>query len=206
MACSTTLSRTQRPLTTDARVAVCTALLVSARSPVPPASRRRPDGCCRRQPFVAQHCGTRAGQCLHRPAQHGAIVVTELEGDVAPDPDGVMASRQCAYSVDSDFRKRRRAGVLKNSSATVTVVPSRALTGSAASLVPPSVFSRKARLAALGAAGRSPAARPRQSGQRFAAKTKAGHRFEIVETGDLGRRVPRDGQRQCSVRCRDRRR
>ena len=54
------------------------------------------------------------------------------------------ASRQCAYSVDSDFRKRRRAGVLKNSSATVTVVPSRALTGSAASLVPPSVFSRKA--------------------------------------------------------------
>ena len=106
------------------------------------------------------------------------------------------ASRQCAYSVASDFRKRRRAGVLKNSSATVTVVPSRALTGSAASLWPPFGFQPEGALAALGV--RLVIARRATEASRPAPrpKTEAGHRFEIIEAGDFGRRVPRDGQRQ----------
>jgi len=147
MACKTTLSRTQRPFTNKCCASRLGTVLFGLSTK--PSIANKPASALIAVAAFSQStpstAATRAGHaCTGQRCTARLLCVSCSAMSLRASPSLRTASRQCAYSVASDFKKRRLAGVLKNSSATVTVVPSRPLTGSEGSFCPPSVFRRNA--------------------------------------------------------------
>ena len=103
------------------------------------------------------------------------------------------ASTQCASSVASVFRNLRRAGVLKNSSRTSTVVPTPRAAGRSS---PERASSRNACVGVGGAAGERELGDRGDRRQRLAAKAHRRDALELGERGDLAGGVAAQRQRQ----------
>ena len=106
----------------------------------------------------------------------------------------------CASSVLSERWNLRRAGVLKNRSRTSTVVPQARAAGRGAPTSPP-LHAICHACSSRGNARRQREPRDRRDArQRFAAESERRERFEVVERGDLARRVARQCERQLVAR------
>jgi hypothetical protein len=102
------------------------------------------------------------------------------------------ASMQCASSVASVLRNLRRAGVLKNSSLTSTVVPVARAAGRSSPL---RASSRKA-LAWPGQRDSMAARTPRRWRPAPRREAHGGHRFQVLQRADLAGGVAAQRQRQ----------
>ena len=160
----------QRPHFAGQHAAAC------RRKPSPSTSRSRCSG------GAARHC------CNRRPSCHSANSTSGRASAWRRN-----ASVQCASSVASLFRNLRRAGVLKNSSLTSTVVPR---ARAARRQLARACMQRKGMVRAVGAAGQRQLRHRRDGRQRLAAKAHRRDLLEVVERGDLAGGMAPERQRQ----------
>ncbi len=154
------------------------------------ATKSSPSNCSTRlcRPAAGRRCTTRPLCCSVNPTAGCASAMRR------------NASSQWPHSVASARRNLRRAGVLKKSSSTVTLVPAASAAGATGDTVPPSTSMRHAW--GLPLARDASASRDTEAIEASASPRNPKRRdgFEVGRHADLRRRVPRNGERQLLAR------
>jgi hypothetical protein len=144
---------------------------------------------------AAQDVGAALGHLAHVPVVDGAAVVGQAE--CTSGRASAMrrtTSAQWPYSVCSDFRNLRRAGVLKYRSCTSIVVPNAPDDGATVPRCEPTISQA---CGGVGGARRDgDGGHGGDRGQRLAAKAEGGHVFEVGQRGDFGGGVAGQRERQ----------